>query len=95
MRLYLVTGCPYAHRAAIALREKRLDFEIAFFEVQEPPAELAALGARGRSPTLFDGGAAISDSWTILEYIEDRHPEPRLMPVTPDGRAQVLFGFGT
>jgi glutathione S-transferase len=89
MRLYVLYQCPFGHRAAIALREKNLPFELAFFEAGKRPPELAAVGPRAKSPTLFDTEAKVHDSQVVLEYIEDRYPTPALMPNTPSERAEV------
>ncbi|HVY48086.1 MAG TPA: glutathione S-transferase family protein [Minicystis sp.] len=89
MRLYLLAGCPFAHRVAISLREKGLAFEPVFFERGKRPAELEALGPLAKSPTLFDGELKVFDSNTVLEYLEDRYPEPALLPRDAASRAEV------
>jgi glutathione S-transferase len=89
MRLYIVHGCPFGHRAAIALREKRVPFEVVFFAPDDRPPELAAIGPRAKSPTLFHGDARVHDSLVVLEYVEDRWPSRALLPRDPVGRAQV------
>jgi glutathione S-transferase len=89
VKLHLLKGCPFAHRAWIALREKNLSFEPVFFDRGKRPPELEALGPRAKSPTLIDGDAKVFDSQAVVEYIEDRYPEPRLMPASPIGRAEV------
>ena len=40
-------------------------------------------------PTLVDDGHAIGQSLAIMEYLEEIHPEPALMPRDPLGRARV------
>ena len=72
MRLYLLHKCPFGHRAAIALREKHLDFDLTFFEAGKRPPELEAVGPRAKSPTLFDDNVKVHDSQVVLEYIEKR-----------------------
>lgn len=89
MRLYLLHGCPFAQRVVIALREKKLSFELAFYEPSRRPPALEALGSRAKSPTLFDGEARVFESLAVLEYLEDRHPEPALLPRAPFERARV------
>ena len=89
MRLYMLEGCPFAHRAVISLREKGLPFETVFFRAGHRPPELEAVGPRAKSPTLFDGDARVYDSQAVLEYLEERTPEPALLPPTPLGRAEV------
>jgi glutathione S-transferase len=89
MRLYVVPGCPFGHRAAISLREKKLDFELRFFEPGKRPPELEAAGPRAKSPTIFDGDTTVFDSQVVLEYLEDQYPEPRLLPRDAAGRAEA------
>jgi len=93
MKLYLLPGCPFAHRASIALNEKQQRFEPVFFERGKRPRELEALGPMAKSPTLFDGDTKVFESQVVLEYIEDRWSEPQLLPGAAAGRAEVrLFG---
>ena len=88
-KLYVLHGCPFAHRAAIALREKEIPFETVFFRTGQRPPELEAVGPRAKSPTLFDGDAPIHDSLVVLEYLEDRYPERPLLPRDPVERARA------
>jgi maleylpyruvate isomerase len=48
-----------------------------------------ALNPQGLVPTLVDGPDALTQSLAIVEYLEERHPEPPLLPRDPWGRAQV------
>jgi glutathione S-transferase len=89
MRLYLIHGCPYAHRASIALQEKKVGFEPVFFETGKRPPELVAVGSYAKSPTLLDRELGVWDSLIVLEYIEDRYSEPRLLPSEATHRAQA------
>lgn len=43
----------------------------------------------GRVPTLVDGAATYVESLAILEYLEERYPEPPLLPPGPGERARV------
>src|SRR5688572_3345152 len=89
MRLYMLRGCPFAHRATIALREKNVSFEHTFFEVGRRPPELEAAGPYAKSPTLFDGDTLVWDARVVLEYIDDRHPAPPLLSGDPAMRARI------
>jgi len=40
-------------------------------------------------PVLIDGRHTLTQSMAILEYLEDTHPEPRLLPADPVARARV------
>jgi len=92
LRLYDHPLSPYGQKVKIALREKGLAFETV------APGGLGAGGAQGHFlkanpraevPTLIDGDLAIFDSTIILEYLEERFPEPSLSPATAADRAGV------
>jgi glutathione S-transferase len=89
MRLYLVYGCPFGHRASLALQEKRIAFEPVFFQQGKRPPELEAAGGNAKSPTLFDGDVTVWDSQIVLEYLEDRYRDLPLLPADAGPRAQV------
>jgi maleylacetoacetate isomerase len=40
-------------------------------------------------PALIDGGHTITQSIAIIEYLEETHPKPPLLPKDPVGRARV------
>jgi maleylacetoacetate isomerase/maleylpyruvate isomerase len=40
-------------------------------------------------PLLRDGDALLSQSLAIIEYLDETHPEPPLLPATPAERARV------
>jgi len=89
MRLFLVQGCPLAHRVSIVLQEKLLSFEPVFFERGRRPPELETAGPYARSPTLFDGDTVVWNAEVVLEYLEDCYPEPALLPSGAAARAEV------
>jgi RNA polymerase-associated protein len=90
MLLYEAPGSPYAQKIKIALREKSVAFDVELpeslgtgrtdgpFGVDNPRAEV---------PVLVDGLTRIFDSTIILEYIEERWPNPPLLPRAPEARA--------
>ena len=43
----------------------------------------------GLVPTLVDGDEVISQSLAIIEYLDEKHPSPPLLPSTPEERARV------
>lgn len=92
MLLYEHPLSSYAQKVKIALREKRLTFDL------ETPQALgsgkstgpfAAASPRLEVPTLVDGDARIFDSTIILEYLEDKYPMPALLPRDPLARAEA------
>lgn len=81
---------PYAQKVKIALYEKGIPFEAKTPDLfgQTEQAFLDS-SPRREVPSLVDDGFTVFDSTIILEYLEDRFPEPRLLPPTPQDRARV------
>ena len=83
---------PYAQKVKIALREKGLEFEVRMPEgigAGHTKGEFADANPRREVPALIDDEVAIFDSTVILEYIDDKWPEPSLMPNAPEDRARM------
>jgi glutathione S-transferase/RNA polymerase-associated protein len=82
----------YAMKAKIALLEKGLEFQAI---VPEGMASGTAGGAfveaspRAEIPALIDGDVKVFDSTIILEYLEDKWPNPPLLPQGAAQRARV------
>ena len=79
----------YAQKVKIALREKGVTFTV---QVPEDlgsgrRGSFAAMNPRMEIPVLIDGDARIFESTVIMEYIEERWPEPPLLPSHPSRRA--------
>jgi stringent starvation protein A len=96
MKLHQVAGCPFAHRARIVLEEKKLPYEVAYYEPRNRPAELAAISPDARSPTLLDddGNTRVWDSLVVIEYLDERYPDVALMPRDAAARAKLLPTMG-
>jgi glutathione S-transferase len=92
IRFYYGSGSPYAWRVQLALEEKGLRYEPVLLSFQrgdlKTPEHLAR-SPRGKVPALSDGGLDLYESNAIVEYLEDRYPEPPLLPADPAGRARV------
>jgi glutathione S-transferase/RNA polymerase-associated protein len=74
---------PYAQKNKIALREKGVPFETRTpmgIGSGAAMAEFERISPRREVPVLVDGDFSLFDSRLILEYIEDRHPDPPLLP---------------
>jgi glutathione S-transferase len=79
-------------RVRIALREKGLTAEEVLVDVSASGTrtpEFLRLNPFGQIPVLEDGGLVISESLAILEYLEERHPQPALLPSEPVDRARA------
>jgi len=83
---------PYAQKVKIALLEKGVAFEALTPDALGSGASAGAFAKaspRGEVPALIDGETTVFDSTVILEYIEDRWPQPPLLPTSPASRARV------
>jgi glutathione S-transferase/RNA polymerase-associated protein len=83
---------PYGQKVKIALMEKGVAFEAPLpgnIGSGNTGGEFARVSPRGEVPVLVDGDVAVFDSTIILEYIEDRWPEPALLPRAAADRARV------
>jgi maleylpyruvate isomerase len=81
-----------AYRVRIALSLKGLQAERRFVHLrrgeQRAPAYLA-VNPQGLVPTLEIGGRRLTQSLAIIEYLEEKHPSPPLLPPGPEDRAWV------
>ena len=86
--LYTAERCPYAARARITLAEKGLDYDAVEIDLGDRPAWLYEKNPLGRVPVYEeDGGFILPESEVIMEYLEERYPEPPLRPADPAERA--------
>ena len=86
--LYTAERCPYAARARIVLAEKRLDYDAVEIDLDDRPAWLYDKNPLGRVPVYEeDGGFVLPESEVIMDYLEERYPEPALWPADPAERA--------
>ena len=81
-----------AYRVRIALHAKGLAFEQQVHNLrtgeQRDPAYLA-LAPQGLVPALEAEGHVLTQSLAIIEWLEERHPAPPLLPADAEGRAVV------
>jgi glutathione S-transferase len=81
---------PFAQKVKVALREKRIEFEARIPDLfTGGDAAFNAANPRREVPVLIDGETAVFDSTIILEYLEDRWPEPPLLPRDAAARARA------
>ena len=86
--LYTADRCPYAARARIVLAEKGIAYEAVEIDLDDRPAWMYEKNATGRVPVYEeDEGLVLPESEVIMEYLEERYPEPPLWPADPAERA--------
>lgn len=82
----------YVQKVKIALREKGVPFRAELpegFASGRSDTPFAAANPRAEVPVLVDGPTSIFESTVILEYVEERWPEPPLLPRDPAARASA------
>ena len=92
MKLYTFFRSSAAFRVRIALNLKGLPYESVpkhFARNEHRAAEYLALNPQGLIPALAVDGVVLSQSLAIIEYLNDRHPQPPLLPADPIDRARV------
>lgn len=92
MKLYNFFRSGTSHRLRIALRLKGLETEYVPVDLrteQHLGAEFRALNPQGLVPALVHDGKVMIQSPAIIEWLEERFPEPALLPADPDERAHV------
>ena len=92
MELYTYFRSTAAYRVRIALNLKGLDYRgipLQLLERQHKSQDYLAKNPQGLVPALQDGAEVIPQSLAILEYLEETHPTPALLPEQPAERAQV------
>lgn len=88
MQLYSRWQNSAGERVRIALNLKGLDYE--YVPVASlRPGEYQAINPQGLMPALRVGQHVIAQSGAILEYLEETHPRPPLLPADPIQRAQA------
>jgi len=85
--------CPFVQRAVIALKEKRVDFDVVYIDLANKPDWFLAISPLGKVPVLKveregHAPAIVFESAVILEYLEETAPGDKLHPADPLERAQ-------
>jgi glutathione S-transferase len=82
----------HASKTKAVLEEKGLAYRIENLpagHLWKKPPEMLAMHPLGKVPYLTDGALTIFDSTVIAEYLEERYPEPHLMPSDVVARVRV------
>ncbi|MBN8753307.1 MULTISPECIES: maleylacetoacetate isomerase [Variovorax] len=92
MKLHNYFRSSSSFRVRIALNLKGLDYEYVPVHIargEHRTGSYPALSADMLVPLLEDDGERFSQSMAIMEYLDELHPEPPLLPSDPAGRAHV------
>ncbi|MEI8153946.1 MAG: maleylacetoacetate isomerase [Hyphomicrobiales bacterium] len=94
MKLYSFWRSLATYRVRIAMNLKGITpdevIEINLMKGQQRDPEFRAVNPMMAIPALIDGdGRALFESLAIIEYLDETHPNPPLLPKDPKGRARV------
>ena len=94
MKLYHYFRSSASYRVRIALNFKGLPWQTALVDLRAPASaqhtpEFRAVNPQGLIPVLADGEQVITQSLAIIEYLEETHPQPPLLPRSAAERALV------
>ncbi len=87
---YFRSSASYRVRIALALKGLAYDYKVVHLQKNEQFNEsYAAVSAARLVPLLRDGEQSITQSLAIIEYLDETHPKPPLLPADAAGRARV------
>ncbi|HEX7325019.1 MAG TPA: maleylacetoacetate isomerase [Rhodanobacteraceae bacterium] len=93
MDLYSFFASSTSYRVRIALHLKGVPFRtlpVNLLTLEQRQPQYLARNPAGAVPLLDDAGTGISQSLPIIEYLDSRWPEPRLLPAMGIDRIRVL-----
>ncbi|MCF8473106.1 MAG: glutathione S-transferase family protein [Emcibacter sp.] len=89
-KLYHYWFSPFSRAIRIALMEKNIEFELILELPWARRHDFLALNPAGTVPVMrLDNELIISSSYAISEFLEETHPEPRLLGNGPEERAEI------
>lgn len=92
MELYNFFRSSASYRVRIALALKGLDYDykpVHLAKNEQFTESYSAVSASRLVPLLRDGEHSLTQSMAIIEYLEETHPQPPLLPATAVERARV------
>jgi glutathione S-transferase len=93
LTLYDAERCPYCARARIVLAEKEVEYETVMIDLANRPEWIYGKNPLGKVPILEEDSFVLPESDVIMQYLEERYPEPALLPADPAARAQVRLAI--
>ncbi|MCK0141448.1 glutathione S-transferase family protein [Aliiroseovarius sp. F20344] len=88
-RLFHVPLSPFCRKVRLSLAEKKVEVELVEERYWERSPEFLRRNPAGKVPILKMDGQLLTESAPICEYLEEKFPEPALLPKDPEGRYEV------
>lgn len=99
LKLYDFKSSPNCQRVKVVLAEKNLSYETVSIDLrkqEQKKPEYLKLNPYGKVPVLTDDSTVLYESLIINEYLNEKYPDPPLMPKDPAGKAKarILIDYG-
>jgi glutathione S-transferase len=99
IKLYDFPTSPNCQRVKVVLGEKKLPYEVVPVDLkkgEQKKPDYLKLNPYGKVPVIIDGATVLYESCVINEYLEEKYPEPPLLPKDPAKRAKIriLVDYG-
>lgn len=99
IKLYDFKSSPNCQRVKIVLAEKDLSYEIVPIDLraqEQKTPDYLKLNPYGKVPVLADGDTVLYESCIINEYLEEKYPNPPLLPkeAGKKAKARILVDYG-
>ena len=88
-RLFHVPLSPFCRKVRLCLAEKKIEAELIEEKYWDPSADFLRRNPAGKVPILRIDGLTMAESGAICEYIEERYPDPPLLPKGPKARYET------
>ena len=91
LTLYDNPFSPFARKVRMVLRFKGLEYRSIDALALDEHDRLVTVNPRAEVPVLVDGAVTVTDSADIVSYLEDRFPNPTVLPAGPELRAKARW----
>jgi len=92
IKLYTYCKSSAAYRVRIALNLKNIAYDSEYISLRKDKSahlksDYTRINPQAMVPTLITGSSTLTQSTAIIEYLEERFPEPALLPTDKQSRA--------
>ena len=99
IKLYDFPSSPNCQRVKVVLAEKNLPYDIVPVDLkqkEQKKPDFLKLNPYGKVPVVIDGATVLYESLIINEYLDEKYPDPPLMPKDHGKRAKarILIDYG-
>ena len=99
IKLYDFKSSPNCQRVKVVLAEKNLPYEIVPVDLtkkEQKNPDYLKMNPYGKVPVLTDDATVLYESLIINEYLEEKYPNPPLLPKDPAKKAKgrILIDYG-